>query len=332
MLGVRVPAKEAESVKKELMSRGILDTEKKARRDGGHVIFPVLSEGDGFETVEAEFRDVKKLKSFRDALSGILTPEELLHARRAFDVIGDIAIIEMPEELEDKEEPIAKVLLSAHKNIRSVYKKTGRIMGDERTREFKFLCGEDKTETIYREHGMTLKLDIRKVYFSPRLSKERERILELTGDGEVVVDLFSGIGPFSILLAKYRRVKAYAIDSNPHAFWYLKENIRINKVADQVVPLLGDCKKVAPRKIASRVIMNLPKSSSEFLDLAFEVIEEGVIHYYAVSPEEDLYGPNIVLIERAAERHGKDVEILGKKKVRPYSPYNYHVAIDVGVK
>jgi len=332
MRGVRVPAKEAQSAKNRLIGLGALDTGKKALRDGGFVIFPVKKDVEGFDTVDAAFKDVRKHRKFKDALREFLTPEELSLTKRAFDTIGDIAIIEVPPELEAHEKAIAKALMEAHKNVRSVYKKSGEIKGEERTRELNFLHGEERTETIYREHGLKLKLDIEKVYFSPRLSAERERVLAQTEDGEVVVDLFAGIGPFSILLAKYRNLKAYAIDINLPAFEYLKENIRINKVGDRVVPLLGDCREVAPKGAATRVIMNLPKSSDRFLDLAFDIIKEGVIHYYAISPEEDLYDSKVDFIKKAAEKKGRTVEILNRKIVRPYAPYNYHVGIDVRVK
>ena len=332
MLGVRVPAKDAQRVKRELKEAGALDTSKKAARDGDFVIFPVKGEVEGHDTVETEFKGFRGHRKLKDVLSEHLTPEEISLAKRAFDTIGDIAIIEVPPELEAQEKFIAKALTEAHKNIRSVYKKSGDIRGEQRTRELKFLYGEERTETLHKEHRMKLKLDISKTYFSPRLSAERERILSQTKDGEVVVDLFAGIGPFSILLAKNRDLKAYAIDTNPHAFEYLKENIRINKVGDRVVPLLGDCRQVAPKGAATRVIMNLPKSSDEFLGLAFDTVKEGIVHYYAISPEEDLYESKIDFIKKVAEKKRKKIEILNRKIVRPYSPYNYHIAIDIGVK
>lgn len=335
MQGVKVHAKDAQRVKNALIGLGALDTGKKTIRDGEFVVFPVRAAVDlgEFETVSADFKAIKRHRKFRDMLRDFLSPEDLSLVRTSFDTIGDIAIIEVPPELEPHERAIAEALCKAHKNIRAVYKKSGEIRGEERTRDLKFLYGEERTETTHKEHGMTLKLDVARVYFSPRLSAERERILSLAKDGEVVVDLFSGIGPFSILLAKHLDLKVYAIDVNLHAFEYLKENIRVNKVADQIIPLLGDCRKVAPMGVATRVIMNLPKSSNKFLNLAFDVLKKaGVIHYYAVSPEDDLYKSKIDFIKEVAEKKGKKIKILNKKIVRPYAPYNYHVVIDVGVK
>jgi tRNA (guanine37-N1)-methyltransferase len=332
MLGVKVPAKDAQTVKRKLKEDGVLISGKKAKRDGDFVIFPVSDGVEGHETVEMEFEGFKGHMKFKDILARQLTPEEQALAKRAFDIIGDIAIIEVPVELEAKEKFIAGALMEAHKNIRSVYKKSGDISGLERTRTLKFLAGEKNTKTTHTEYGMKLMLDMAKAYFSPRLSAERARILTHVKDGEVVVDMFAGIGPFSILLAKNRDIKVHAIDVNERAFRYLKENIRINKIADRVVPMLGDARELAPVGIATRVIMNLPKSSHEFLDAAFDSLEEGVIHYYGISPKEDLYNSKIEFIKKTAEAKGRKIEILNRKIVRPYSPYNYHIVIDVLVK
>ena len=332
MFGVRVPAKDAQKVKRKLKEAGVLISGKKAKKEGDFVIFPASDSVEGHETVELEFEGFRGHRKFKDVLAEQLTPEELALAKRAFDIIGDIAIIEVPDELEAKEEFIAGALMEAHKNIHSVYKKSGDISGEERTRVLKFLAGEENTKTTHAEYGMKLRLDVAKAYFSPRLSAERARILTQVKDGEVVVDMFAGIGPFSILLAKNRDIKAHAIDINEHAFEYLKENIRINKIADRVIPYLGDARKLAPKGIATRVIMNLPKSSHEFLDAAFDTLKEGVIHYYAISREEDLYDSKIEFIKKAAEAKGRKIEIRNRKIVRPYSPYNYHIVIDILVK
>jgi tRNA (guanine37-N1)-methyltransferase len=326
--GVRVPSREAEKAKRELIRSGVLETGKKVKREGGFVIFPVKEVPEGLPGCEVEFEE-KGRKGFKDYLKEFLPPDTGI---TSFDVIGDIAIIEVPRELEEYEKRIAESLARAHKNVKTVLKKAGGIKGKERIRDLRHLFGEEKTETLYREHGLQLKLDVSRVYFSPRLSYERQRILEQVEDGEVIVDLFAGVGPFSILLAKYRDVKVYAIEINPVAYEYLKENIRINKVGDKVVPLLGDCRKLAPKGAASRVIMNLPKTSHEFLDLAFDVIKKGVIHFYSISPEQDLYGSKIDFIKKTGKKKGRKAKILNRRVVRPYSPYRYHVVIDAGVE
>ncbi|MEE8167923.1 MAG: class I SAM-dependent methyltransferase family protein [Candidatus Hydrothermarchaeales archaeon] len=329
--GVRIRSADAEKVKRELLKRKVLDKTKKPRREKGYVIFPVTERIKDFETVVTTF-ETQKLKKFEDHLTEFLSPEEADQVRTSFDIVGDIAIIEIPDELQAKEVGIAESLIAAHKNIKTVFKKTGEVKGRERLRGLKFLAGEEKTEAIHREHGCRFKVDVTRVYFSPRLSYERQRILEQTKDGEVIIDLFAGVGPFSIILAKHRDVKVYAIDINPKCYEYLQENIKLNKVGDKVTPLLGDCREVAPKNVATRVIMNLPKSSEEFLDLAFDVLKEGIIHFYSISPERDLFDSKIKMIGSVARDEGRKVEIVGKRVVRPYAPRRHHVAIDVRIR
>ena len=335
MHGVRVPAKEAEKVRKKLLAAGALAKEYRIRREGDYVLLPVKEGADipaEYKVVEAEFEPLAKRKSFEDLLRERLSEEELRHVRWSFDMVGDIAIIEVPAELEHRKQDIAGALMEAHRNIKAVFRKKSEVRGEARVRALEHLAGEGRSETLHREHGLMLKLDVTKVYFSPRLAYERQRVLKQVKDGEVIVDLFAGIGPFALLFAKYRRVKVYAIDINPEAIRYLKENIALNKLRGEVVPMLGDAREVAPRGIASRVVMNLPKSSDAFLDLAFEVLGQGggVVHYYTIAPEEELWS-KARLAHSVARRMGRKVKLLEKRVVRTYSPRNYHVVFDLKV-
>ncbi|NOZ58453.1 MAG: class I SAM-dependent methyltransferase family protein, partial [Euryarchaeota archaeon] len=276
MLAVRVPAREAERVRRELLARGLIARGYRIRRLGEEVLIPVQErarkELKGYELTEAEFEPLERCRSFEDLLRERLGKEELALVRRSFDIIGDIAIVEVPPELEHRKREIALALMEAHRNVKAVFRKAGEVRGETRVRQLEHLAGERRTETLHREHGLRLKLDVAKVYFSPRLAYERQRVLGQVRDGEVVVDLFAGVGPFALLIARHRRARVYAIDINPVAVRYLKENIALNRLRGEVVPLLGDAREVAPRGKATRVIMNLPKSSDAFLDLAYEVL------------------------------------------------------------
>jgi|Deesub1362B_J571_1020462.scaffolds.fasta_scaffold00426_9 tRNA (guanine37-N1)-methyltransferase len=336
MLGVRVPAREAEKARRALLAAGALAKEYRIKRQGSYVILPVKEEArdllQGYEVVETEFESLEKRKSFEDRLRELLSPQEFVLVRRSFDIIGDLAILEVPDELFHRKHEIARALMEAHKNIKAVFCKRSEVKGEARVRELEHLAGERRSETVHREHGLRLKLDIAKVYFSPRLAYERQRVLKQVQDGEVIVDLFAGVGPFALLFARHRRVRVYAIDINPEAVRYLRENIALNKLKGEVIPLLGDAREVAPRGVASRVIMNLPKSSDAFLDLAFEVLkpEGGVVHFYTIAPEENLWG-KAELARSVAKRMGKRLEVLEKRVVRTYSPRNYHVVFDLRV-
>ncbi len=227
----------------------------------------------------------------------------------SFDIVGDIAIVKYREDLDLEE--IAEYILKKHKNVRNVAVDYG-VQGETRVRRVELIRG-DRTETIHREFGIRIKVDISKVYFSPRLATERWRVVQDVRDGEVIYDMFAGCGPFSIMIAKYRRVKIYASDINPYAIEYLRENIRLNKVSN-VVPILGDAREVAGQigEKVDRVIMNLPHSAYEFLPYAMSVLKKGgKINYYEILPKD------VNLEERFA---GLDIQVRDVHRVHEYSP------------
>lgn len=333
-LAVKVPKRKAEEAKRRLVREKLFDPSRKIEARGEYVFLPVSSPPEGYEVVEAQLEERRKRKGFEERLGEFLSPEEMKHVSTSFDLIGGIAILEVPLGLESRENDIAEALLDSVKAVRAVFKKEGRVTGRERVRRLRFLAGENRTETLHRENSIRLKLDIGRVYFSPRLSYERQRVASKVEDGEVIVDLFAGVGPFALLFARNRMVKVYAIDINASAVKYLEENIKLNRLKGEVVPLLGEASRVAPRWVADRVIMNLPRRSHEFLPLALEVLrkEGGVLHFYTLEPEEELFARGIKLAERVARKRGKALELEDSRVVRSYSPRRYHVAYDFRVK
>jgi len=190
----------------------------------------------------------KQVKTFVELLENELPSHLLASLPRAMDLVGDIAIIEIPLELDAHKRVIGETVLKTHKNAQTVLAKAGAISGTYRLREFSVIAGEPKTKTVHKEHGCKYYVDLAKVYFSPRLSHEHNRVASFVKDGETVVDLFAGVGPFSVLIAKTREnVKVYAIDANPYAIKFLKKNIRLNRVESQVYPILGDAKQVSSK-------------------------------------------------------------------------------------
>jgi tRNA (guanine37-N1)-methyltransferase len=250
-------------------------------------------------------------------------------AQGAYELIGNIAIIDQHEE---NVMEIANVLLH-HKNIRTVFQATSAVSGEYRTRELFFIAGDKKTETIYRENGCRYLLDVTSVYFTPRLSTERMRILGQVTDGEKVVDMFAGIGPFSILIAKrFPFSRVIAIDKNPVAIRYLRENANLNKLKNIEIKEGDAREEVIGILDADHVIMNLPHSAMEFIDAAWGIIKRGgIIHFYAISHEDDLFDGIFKEIEEHASRADLRVISLNKRIVRPYAPYQYNVCIDFRV-
>ena len=330
MLAVKVPKKEAEKTRRKLLELDVLAKGYSIKREGDFVLFPVTGPVEGFELVEAEFERLKKRPhSYREVVE---VPKELRPLLpSSFDIIGDIAIIELPEELMPYGRTIGEAILKVHRHIKAVFAKGSKVEGEYRVRELIHLAGERRTETVHRENGIRLKLDVARVYYTPRLATERMRVFERTKPGEVIFDMFAGVGPYSILLARKARL-VFAVDLNPWAVKYLEENIRLNK-ANNVVPILGDVRKVAGNVKADRVIMNLPKFADRFLrEAMLSVKPGGVVHYYGFGPEEDLYSEHEAKIKAVARELGLRVEFLDRRKVRPYAPRQFNIAIDFRVE
>ncbi len=208
------------------------------------------------------------------------------------------------------------------------------VIGEFRIREFEVIAGEPRTETIHKEYGCRYKVDLSRAYFTPRLSTERSRILSWIMEGDTVVDMFAGVGPYSILLAKSKKpAKVVAIDKNPDAIRYLRENISINS-AKNIEAIEGDAREEAKRfaGTADHVIMNLPHNAYEFLDSAVLLTKPGgIIHYYGITPEDDLFESSIELIRKAAEKAGRKIEVLEKRVVRSYAPHQYNICIETKI-
>ncbi|MGZ7067295.1 MAG: class I SAM-dependent methyltransferase [Methanobacterium sp.] len=236
-------------------------------------------------------------------------------------VIGDILVLKKePNDLQE--------LLKLPEVKRIV--KLGRINGPKREPDVEILVG-DNTETIHRENHCFYKLDVSKIMWSKGNTTERQRIAKIAEDGEIVVDMFAGIGYFSIPIAVHSiPQKIYSIEINPVSYGYLKENIILNDVENVIEPIYGDCRKVAPKGIADRVLMGYIGNTHEFLDTAMEIVKPGgIIHYHESVPDH-------LKFERPPQRiidaaNGREVKILKKRIIKKYSPGVYHVVIDAKI-
>lgn len=219
-------------------------------------------------------------------LADKLSPEELNEVISGFDIIGDIAILKIPDKILSKKYLIAKTLLDNVKSIRCVFRQVSPVSGEYRLMELEHLAGEDRTFTEYRESGCRFYVDITKVYFSPRLSGERLRIANLVKDNEVIVNMFAGIGTFSIIIAKKcRTTKHHAIDINPDAYQLILKNAFLNKVEDRVTAYLGDAGRIIEYQLsgcADRILMPYPEVAIEYFPFALKALKDdgGIIHMY----------------------------------------------------
>lgn len=223
-----------------------------------------------------------------EALGQIFQGEELKRALTGVDVIGDLAVIKIPQGWEDRKYEIGEILLTRLNNINGVFRQTTPTSRGEKVRGIEWLAGKKGTVTTYTEHGCAFRVDIATVYFSPRLSFERLRVARLAKKSEVVVNMFAGIGTFSIIMAKIAGShRVYSMDKNPESFNYMLENVVRNGMDGTVIPILGDAKEAVAdlAGVADRVLMPLPELAYEYLPYGLSCMKtRGWIHIYIHQP------------------------------------------------
>jgi len=347
---LKVPKRLGEEAIRLASKLGLLNKDLKVESEGEYLHIP-LSRKPSFETEEireklSEYEILlrkfsKRYKAPRKAFEVAaekLPPHLLASFPRSIDIIGEVAIIEVPPELEGHKGTVGEAILQTHKHVRIVLAKMSPVRGTKRLREYEVIAGSGKTETIHREHGCIYYLDVMKVYFSPRLSFEHKRIASQVKENETVVDMFAGVGPFSILIAKIRKeVKVYAIDVNPDAVRYLERNVIVNGVLGRVVPILGDARRIIRKKlqgIADRVIMNLPEKALEYIDAACEAIkpEGGILHYYSFAEGLNPIKKAEKELMEGVMKMGRRVDhVVSARKVREVAPGKWQVVIDARI-
>lgn len=329
MKGVRVPKEEGEPVRMRLLEEGALRKGYRIFADDDYLYIPVTEDVEGFDMVDAAFEPLPQERTYRERLEDVL-PEPLVDEVHTFDAIGDIAVLDIQDELMPYAEDIGAALLASHKHFNVVLGKGGALEGDYRTRKFLFLAGERRTHTVHREHGLELEVDLDKVFFSPRLATERRRVAEQVAEGEVVIDMFCGVGPFALFMAKRAAPKkVYAIDLNPDAIELLTANMERNNVTC-IEPICGDAAEVVRTlPSADRIVMNLPHGAHAFLDAAFDALAPGgTVHYYTIinDGEETMHEQEIC---EKAEAKGRRAIIRNTRLVKPYAPHSHMRVYDI---
>jgi len=303
---IKVPKKQGEKAIASASKLRLIDRSLEIQRDEGSLCIPLLRQPDDgeFPALNSQVTEMQLLtcvfaekppsaQTLMQALQNTLPPHLLASLPKALDIVGDIAVVEIPPELKSNETLVGEAILKTHRNVKVVLAKAGAVSGTYRLRGFTFIAGEHRTQTIHREFGCQFHVDLAKAYFSPRLSHEHMRVASLVKSGETVLDLFVGVGPFSVLIAQRNpNVKVYAVDLNPDAVELLKLNIRVNRVENRIFPILGDARQIPATRLkasADRVIMNLPETAIEFVDAAIQAIklEGGMTHFYAFVRQPD---------------------------------------------
>lgn len=308
-----------------------------------------------------------KKTSLKDYLSEFLNIDEMKFAPKSFEVVGDIALIEIPTELEKYDKQIGNCLLKLNPNIKVVLKKSGIHEGEFRTQNFNHIAGENRKETIYLENGILLKLNVEDVYFSSKLSTERDYLAKQVKENSKLLIMFSGCGPYTFnILKKEPNIEIIdSIEINPIGHKYALENLELNKNLlkkskkfKQIVEELkkekkiinekeiisklnyeiihfycGDVRKILDNELKNKkydeIFMPLPKDAYQFLDCAFKAANKGaIVHMYDFAMEDEISSFSSEKVLAAAKKYEKDVEIIETRKVGQASPRKYRVCID----
>jgi tRNA wybutosine-synthesizing protein 2 len=322
---------EADAVLGRTIREGILDKRRKVLSRGDRVEIPVLARLDGYK-----FAAQEKIELYRSAprleelLAEEMSSREQSLLPKGWYILGEVIVVKIHPDLEGFKHTIGRALLEIYPRCRAVVRDFG-IDGPLREPVRELIAGE-RSETVHRENGVRFRLDALRIMFSQGNLRERMR-MSLLGQGETVVDMFAGIGYFSIPMAVHSRPqRVLAIELNPVAHKYLVENARLNGVEDIVQPRLGDCSKETPSGDADRVIMGLVQVTDKYLQQGIGALRAGgILHYHQTIPSRLYPQAAIQEVVAAAGSMDRRAEIIRCAKVKKFSPGVVHAVVDARI-
>jgi len=320
---IKVPKRKGQKTLRKLKEEDNLDPDRMIRSEGDLLIFPVKEDGD-LSDEEPEFRE-ERIKPYERILKRLDLPNSKKDKLpENWEMIGDVLLIKLPEGLFEHKDQIGKVYADVL-NAKTVLLQ-GMIKGKKREPEVEKIYGED-TETIHLENRIRYKLDTSQIMFSSGNIDERIRMSEAVEKDETVVDMFAGIGYFSLPMAVHGEPeKVYSLEINPTAFRYLKENVKLNKVADTVEPRHLDNRNFTFSN-ADRVVMGYLHETWSYLDKALEFLDgSGFIHYHTRSVD-SRYPEDVK--EELDHNLETEFKILDIRRIKSYAPHVFHVVADI---
>jgi tRNA wybutosine-synthesizing protein 2 len=277
--------------------------------------------------IDTPFNRIKKL------LANQISPDLISKVPNKWEQVGNIVTIVILPELEYYKEKIGEVFAEVL-NCRTVLRNIGGIRGELRKPDVEIIFGPKNTVTIHKENGIKFKLDLQKIMFSSGNMNERIRMANISTKGEVVADLFAGIGYFSLPLAVHGKSKRiYSCEKNPVSYKYLCENIVLNNVTNIVEPLFGDNREIAPTEVADRIIMGYIGNSINFIPTAFNCLKNscGIIHFHDKFPDKKVPEIPMEKLNQEASKINREIKLLKYKKVKSYAPGVSHFVFDIKV-
>jgi tRNA (guanine37-N1)-methyltransferase len=349
VVALKVKKEYGEQAKQFLRQKGWLDNSLLiGKTELRYLILPISGRFDPkillkkFPGSKFEEKNLKPLPARAGDLKHLLQPllkdEDVNELIKSYDTVGDIAILDIPQKLDRLAKSIAWSFKRSFPNIKVVARKMGKVgSGSEeyRLRKYEILTGEQRLETMHREAGAAMHVDLEKAYFSPRSSHERERVAGLVKKGENILVMFAGIGPYALAIANAQpNTHTTAIEINPEAVTLMEENIRINRLGFAITPILGDVTKILPKlnQKFDRIIMPYPERSWDFLDLAFRFVNKrATIHFYAFVREDSIADAE-AKIKKIAEKEGRKVQVIKVLKAGSYAPKTWRYVFDIKLR
>lgn len=338
-----VPLNQAEKMRKILSKKKLIRKDLKFIKTIDCIYIPLKAKSSNennlaYKIIKKKFEKHNIItNNYKEALNNIVDKKLLKQLPSSYDIIGNILLIKLPANLHKYKVEVGKSLLHSNPNIKTVCL-IDSLKGEFRTRNIEFIAGEKCTKTVHKEYDLKFYLDIEKTYFSPRLATERKRITDLVKPGEIIVDMFTGVSPFSIMIAKYSEPKLIiAIDKNKDAIEFAQQNITINKVLDKIEVINVDAKEI-PNILkhhnikADRIIMNLPFSAHIFFSEALRLInKKSIIHFYDITKEEKI---DTILkdLEKRAKENKVVLTNMDVKKIKTYAPREFYICVDITAK
>ncbi|MFX1511015.1 MAG: class I SAM-dependent methyltransferase family protein [Promethearchaeota archaeon] len=300
-----VRKKDAEGSRRILLKVGLLDKEYKPLKKGDFVYFPLKKH----KLVPSELLHVPftltttSLDKFpRSPLNSLIIKLKRKYCRKPefkVEKIGNLALLWIAEDFSSHKEEIIKAVSQTYK-IRGIFEKISEVKGLHRIPKIRHLSGSKSAVTIHTEYGIKICVNLEKAYFNSRLANEHNRIASLVSLPEQILDMFAGVGPYSLHIAKkiarveqnYGKVhksRIVAVDINPTAIEFLERSTKLNKLEGTIYPIVADSAHVFNKQIRfNRIIMNLPHASYQYLPLATSILQtRGIIHFYTFSRKEN---------------------------------------------
>ncbi|HII61532.1 tRNA (guanine(37)-N1)/4-demethylwyosine(37)-methyltransferase Taw22 [Pyrococcus horikoshii] len=333
MVGVKAKKSEAEKILQLLKSQNLLDGKRRPIRDGDYVVFPVVDDVKAKELgLEVVYNLELPLRPERQIYRNLedLLPKDVVEKVGRLDIVGDIAIISIPDELMPRKGVIVEAIRKLYPKIKVIARR-GFHTGVYRVRRLEVIWGENRLQTIHKENGVLLKIDLSKVFFNPRMKGERYRLAQLIKDGERILIPFAGVLPYALVIARFRKVDIVAVELNDEAVKLAQENVLLNKdkLKGKISIIHGDVFDVLPKLPSfDRVISPTPKGV-DALALTLSKAKR-FLHYYDFIHEDKL-GEFKEKIIKECQKQGKECKVK-VRKVADYKPHVYKVCADIEIK